>query len=101
MFSGVFVDEAGNDQLESTESWSCFPAAQPDQRYSTCPVDQIPRVTLHYVHGQSRQLAPGCVGVNAKAFYDQIQNSGEAWAVGVSKFEANTVGESEVKSQAV
>lgn len=98
MFSGVFVDDNGDTQLESTESWSCFPAAPPNQKYSTCPIDEIPRITLHYANGQLRQLAPGCVGVNAKAFWNQIQSSGEAWAIGVMKYEADTVAGTDAKS---
>ena len=91
-FVGVFVDENGETQLESSESWGRFPAGQPHDADQTMPVAEIPCITLRYADGK-RKLAPGDVGVNAKRFWDQIQSGGEAWAVGAPKFEAESVGE--------
>ena len=89
---GVFVDENGVPQLESSESWGRFPAGQPSDSDQTLPVDQIPRITLKYAGGQ-RQLPPGDVGVNAKQFWHEIQSGGEAWAVGAPNFDAGSVSE--------
>ena len=91
-FVGVFVDENGETQLESSESWGRFPAGQPADADQTMPVEQIPCVTLKYAGGE-RQLAPGDVGVCAKRFWLEIQSGGEAWAVGAPKFEVGSVGE--------
>lgn len=84
-FVGVFLDENGETQLESSESWGRYPAGQPADLDQTMPVDQIPRVTLRYAGGTKR-LAPGDVGVNADRFWEQIQMGGEAWAVGPPQF---------------
>lgn len=84
-FVGVFIDENGVDQLESAESWSAFPAAAPDQKYSTCPVEEIPRIKLRYAGGE-KDLAPGDVGVNAQDFWNEIRSGGEAWATGAPSF---------------
>lgn len=89
-FTGVFVDEHGVDQLESSESWGRYPAGQPVDSDQTMPVDQIPRVTLRYAGGV-KVLAPGSVGVRADRFYQQIHSGGEAWAVGAPKFDASGV----------
>ena len=89
-FVGVFLDENGETQLESAESWGRFPAGQPTDADQTCPIDQIPRITLRYAGGEKR-LAPGDVGVNAKRFWQACQNGGEAWAVGPPKFIADNV----------
>ena len=89
-FVGVFVDENGETQLESSESWGRFPAGQPSDLDQTMPIEQIPQVTLRYAGGEKR-LAPGDVGVNAKRFWEQIQSGGEAWAVGPPKFRALSV----------
>ncbi len=89
-FVGVFLDENGETQLESSESWGRFPAGQPMDTDQTCPVEQIPRITIKYAGGE-KQLAPGDVGVNAKRFYAQIQSGGEAWAVGAPQFQAQGV----------
>jgi hypothetical protein len=91
-FVGVFLDENGETQLESSESWGRFPAGDPHVEDSTMPVEQIPCVTLRYAGG-TKTLAPGDVGVNAKRFWSQIQSGGEAWAVGVPKFEAESMAE--------
>ena len=91
-FVGVFVDENGETQLESSESWGRFPAGQPTDSDQTMPIDQIPRITLSYAGGQ-RQLPPGDVGVNAKQFWHEIQSGGEAWAVGAPSFEVGSVSE--------
>ena len=91
-FTGVFVDENGDDQLESSESWGRFPAGDPEDVDQAMPVDQIPRITIRYAGGE-KQLAPGCVGVNAKRFYEQIQQNGEAWGVGPAKFAASGIAE--------
>ena len=79
-FTGVFVDEHGQEQLESSESWGAFPARQPQATDQTCPVRDLPRITLKYAGG-TKQLAPGSVGVNAKQFWSAIQDGGEAWGV--------------------
>jgi hypothetical protein len=89
-FVGVFVDENGETQLESSESWGRFPAGDPTTSDQTMPVEQMPCVELHYAGGV-RKLAPGDVGVNAKSFYAQIRSGGEAWAVGPAKHEATSV----------
>ena len=89
-FVGVFVDENGETQLESSESWGRFPAGQPTDSDQTMPVEQIPRITLRYAGGEKR-LAPGDVGVNARRFWEQIQSGGEAWAVGPPRFDATSV----------
>jgi hypothetical protein len=91
-FVGVFLDEHGDTQLESSESWGRFPAGQPQDIDQTCDIDQIPRISLHYASGV-RKLAPGDVGVNAKRFWSQIQSGGEAWAVGAPNFSASSVSE--------
>lgn len=91
-FVGVYVDENGEDQLESSESWGRFPAGDPNVADQTMPVDQMPRVEIRYAGG-TKLLAPGDVGVNAKRFWQQIQQSGEAWAVGAPKFAASTLSE--------
>lgn len=89
-FVGVFVDEHGETQLESSESWGRFPAGQPSDADQTMPVDQLPRITLRYAGGE-KTLAPGDVGVNAKQFWSQIQSGGEAWAVAAPRFEATSL----------
>ncbi|MEI8019789.1 MAG: hypothetical protein WCH39_16410 [Schlesneria sp.] len=89
-FVGLFLDENGETQLESSESWGRFPAGQPCDRDQTMLVEQIPQITLRYAGGEKR-LAPGDVGVNAKRYWDQIQSGGEAWAGGPPTFEAETV----------
>ncbi len=99
-FVGVFVDQHGETQLESSESWGRFPAGQPTDADQTMPVEQIPRITLRYAGGE-KQLAPGDVGVNAKRFWSEIQSGGEAWAVGAPRFEANGVADLLRKSQVV
>jgi hypothetical protein len=91
-FVGVYLDENGDTQLESSESWGRYPAGDPSIEDSTMPIDQIPCVTIRYAGG-TKTLAPGDVGVNAKRFWSQIQTNGEAWAVGPPKFEAGSVGE--------
>jgi hypothetical protein len=91
-FVGVFVDENGETQLESSESWGRFPAGQPTDADQTMSVSQIPCITLRYAGGQ-KKLAPGDVGVDAKRFWTEIQSGGEAWAVGAPRFAANSVGE--------
>lgn len=89
-FVGVYLDENGDTQLESSESWGRFPAGQPTDADQTIPVEQIPCVTIKYAGG-TKQLAPGDVGVNAKAFWEQIHTNGEAWAVGAPRFAASSV----------
>jgi|GEM_PF-4062014 hypothetical protein len=89
-FVGVFVDENGDTQLESSESWGRFPAGQPTDADQTMPVDQIPCVTLRYAAGE-RQLAPGDVGVLATRFWSEVQSGGEAWAVGPPRFTADSL----------
>ncbi|WP_010587993.1 hypothetical protein [Schlesneria paludicola] len=86
-FVGVFLDENGETQLESSESWGRFPAGQPTDADQTMPVEQIPCINLHYAGGV-KKLAPGDVGVNAKRFWSQIKSGGEAWAVGPPRFES-------------
>lgn len=83
-FSCVYVDENGDDQLGSTESWGRFPAGDAHSEDQTMPVANIPRVTLTYAGGR-KVLAPGEVGVNAKSFYELIRTGGECWAVGVTR----------------
>lgn len=91
-FSGVFVDEQGNDQLCSSESWGRFPAGQPNVADQTMPIDQMPVVELHYADGV-KKLAPGEVGVVAKNFYAEIESGGENWAVSPAKgFEPSDLG---------
>lgn len=89
-FVGVFVDEHGETQLESSESWGRFPAGQPTDADQTVPVERIPRIDLRYAGGE-RLLAPGDVGVNANRFWSEIQSGGEAWAVGAPRFQADGV----------
>jgi hypothetical protein len=91
-FVGVFVDENGDTQLESSESWGRFPAGEPNDIDQTMAVDQIPCVTLRYAGGE-KKLAPGDVGVVANRFWPEIQAAGEAWAVGPPRFTANSVNE--------
>lgn len=91
-FVGVFVDEHGETQLESSESWGRFPAGQPVDADQTMAVDQIPCVTLRYAGGE-RKLAPGDVGVDARRFWSEIQSGGEAWAVGAPAFPAQSISE--------
>lgn len=91
-FVGVFIDEHGETQLESSESWGRFPAGQPTTADQTMPVDQIPRITLRYAGGE-KLLAPGDVGVNGQRFWSEIQSGGEAWAVGAARFQANSISE--------
>ena len=91
-FVGVFVDEHGETQLESSESWGAFPARQPQDDDQTMPVELIPRITLRYAGGE-KKLAPGDCGVNARRFWEQIQSAGEAWAVGPPQFDTETIGE--------
>ena len=97
-FVGLFVDEHGETQLESSESWGRFPAGQPTDADQTMPVDQIPCINLHFAGGV-KKLAPGDVGVNARRFWSQIQSDGEAWAVGAPRFTADSVAELVRKSQ--
>ena len=89
-FVGVFLDENGETQLESCESWGRYPAGPPADCDQTMPIEQIPQIVLHYAGGKKR-LAPGDVGVNARRFWEQIQSGGEAWAVGPPRFEASSV----------
>lgn len=89
-FVGVFVDEHGETQLESSESWGRFPAGQPVDADQTMNVDQIPCIALRYAGGE-KKLAPGDVGVDAKRFWSEIQSGGEAWAVGAPKFAAESI----------
>jgi hypothetical protein len=89
-FVGVFLDENGETQLESAESWGRFPAGQPTDSDQTMPVEQIPQIVLRYAGGEKR-LAPGDVGVSARRFWEQIQAGGEAWAVGPPRFDATSV----------
>ena len=89
-FVGLFLDENGETQLESSESWGRFPAGQPTDSDQTIPIEEIPQIILHYAGGTKR-LAPGDVGVNAKQYWEQIQSNGEAWAVGPPRFLAQSV----------
>lgn len=91
-FSGVFLDENGDTQLVSTESWGSFPARQPTNTDQTAPVETLPRIKLRYAGGE-KMLAPGDVGVNAVRFWGQIRQGGEAWAVSPPSFLAGTVGD--------
>ena len=95
-FTSVFVDQNGEDQLGSSESWGRYPAGSPQDQDQTMPVDQIPCVTLKYAGGQ-RQLPPGDVGVNAKRFWSQIDGNGEAWAVAPPQFAASNVSDAKVQ----
>ena len=88
-FVGLFLDENGETQLESSESWGRFPAGQPSDADQTMPVEQIPQIVLRYAGGEKR-LAPGDVGVFARRFWDQIHEGGEAWAVSAPRFEASS-----------
>lgn len=89
-FTGLFVDVNGQEQLISSESWGAFPARQPMDCDQTMPVEQIPSVNLIYAGG-TKKLAPGDVGVVAHLWWEQIQNGGEAWAVGAPRFDAASV----------
>ena len=89
-FVGVFQDENGDTQLESSESWGRFPAGPPTDADQTMPISRIPRITLRFAGGE-KLLAPGDVGVNAKRFWSEIQSGGEAWAVGAPSFHANSI----------
>jgi hypothetical protein len=86
-FVGVYVDEHGETQLESAESWGRFPAGSPMNDDQTMPVEKIPRITLRYAGGE-KQLAPGDVGVNAKRFWNEIQQNGECWGVSAPIFQS-------------
>jgi hypothetical protein len=59
-------------------------------------IDRMPTIQLHYAGGV-KSLCPGCVGVNAKQFWNLIQSGGEAWAVGPAKFDADSF--SDITSQ--
>jgi len=89
-FVGVFVDEHGDTQLVSSESWGRFPAGQPQDDDQTMSVEQIPCITLRFAGGQ-KKMAPGDVGVTANRFWSEIQSGGEAWAVGAPRFVPNSV----------
>lgn len=89
-FVGVFLDEHGDTQLVSSESWGRFPAGQPQDADQTMPVDQIPCITLRYAGGQ-KTLPPGDVGVTASRFWSEIQSGGEAWAVGAPRFVGSSI----------
>lgn len=91
-FVGVFVDENGDTQLESSESWGRYPAGQPMNEDQSMPIEQIPRISLHYAGGIKR-LSPGDVGVNAARFWEQIRSGGEAWAVGPPRFLPKSIAE--------
>ena len=97
-FVGVFLDENGETQLESSESWGRFPAGQPTNADQTMPVEEIPCINLHFAGGV-RKLAPGDVGVNAKRFWSQIKSGGEAWAVGPPRFDASGIADLMRKEQ--
>lgn len=97
-FVGVFLDENGETQLESSESWGRFPAGDPHAEDSTMPIEKMPCVELHYAGGV-RKLAPGDVGVNAKRFWNEIQHGGEAWGVGVPKFDVDSLAQLDPKTQ--
>ena len=90
-FTGLFIDVNGITQLVSSESWGRFPAGQPLDSDQTGPVEDIPCLTLRYANGQTKVLAPGDVGVIAKRWWEQINSSGEAWAVGPPRYEAESV----------
>jgi hypothetical protein len=91
-FVGVYVDENGEDQLESSESWGRYPAGDPHVEDSTMPIGDMPRITIRYAGG-THELAPGDVGVDAKQFWQAIQDGGEAWAVSAPNYEADSVSE--------
>lgn len=89
-FTGVFIDANGVDQLVCDESWGAYPCRSPMDSDQTAPIDSLPRITLRYAGGEKR-LPPGSVGVNAKRFWGQIQQGGECWSVGPSKFESDSM----------
>lgn len=91
-FVGVYVDENGIDQLESSESWGRYPAGDPQTEDSTMNVMDMPCVSIRYAGG-IKQLAPGDVGVNSKQFWDAILEGGEAWAVSAPDYGASNVAE--------
>lgn len=85
-FTGYFLDESGVLRLVSSESWGRFPAGQPTDSDQTMDVNDMPCVTVMTSTGPVK-LAPGDVGVDAKQFWDAIESSGEAWAVGAPNFQ--------------
>lgn len=91
-FVGVYVDENGETQLESSESWGRFPAGNPQPSDSTMDVMDMPVITITYAGG-TKELAPGDVGVDAKQFWNAIQSGGEAWAVSAPRYDASGVTE--------
>ncbi len=99
-FVGIFLDENGEIQLESSESWGRYPAGQTSNADQTMPVEQIPCINLHFAGGV-KKLAPGNVGVNAKRFWQQIKDGGEAWAAGPPKYLASGVADLVRKSTVV
>lgn len=86
--TGIIVDENGDDQWVGTESWSSFPAAPPDDKYSTCDVDLIPVITIRYAGGE-KKLAPGEVPLRSKEMWNEIQRSGEIVAIGPARYAAS------------
>lgn len=91
-FVGVFLDENGETQLESSESWGRFPAGQPSASDRTMPIEDMPCITLTYAGGK-KKLAPGDVGVRAKDFWAYIQANGEAWAISAPKYDLANLSE--------
>lgn len=85
-FTGAYTDDQGIDRLISSESWGRFPAGQPQDQDQTMDVNDMPCVTVMTSAGPVK-LAPGDVGVDAKQFWDAIESSGEAWAVGAPNFQ--------------
>lgn len=84
-FTGWVIGPDGRVQLESTESWSAYPAASPNQQYTTCAVEQIPCCKFQTADSQII-LAPGDCIVDAAQFWSAIQNGGECWAVAAPQF---------------
>ena len=89
-FVGLYIDASGRTQLESSESWGRYPAGQPMDQDQTMDINLIPRITVQAASGPIT-LAPGDVGVDAVQFWDAIENSGEAWAVGPPDFFGDSV----------
>jgi hypothetical protein len=91
-FTGVFLDQHGQTQLVSSESWGRFPAGDPQNDDQTMPTDQIPCVLLRYAGGV-KKLAPGDVGIIATRWWNEIEDGGEAWGVSAPRFNADSLGD--------
>ena len=89
-FVGLAVDHNGNTQLEGLESWSAYPASNPDNKYSTCDVSEIPCCTFNGAR-ERFTLAPGSCILDSNQFWNEIQRSGEVWLIGAPSFDPDSM----------